>query len=237
MGRELDSEMLRRLQDNYREMSDGELLWRGGEARRFNGCGARGAPRGDGGPEAEGGGCGDGILCGGWKRDPLPKPEVGPEMAKGMVVLTTFYDAIAAGEACDWLEADGMDVDVRDVSQKGGLGTAYGGPPVSLQVIVGARDRERAMRILRQKMGLFPLQEVEEADAVVDDGTVSVVGFFGGARMRTRWRGCWMMRGSGIGWWRNAGGEVEDENAFSLEVREVDMVMAGDVVEKAYGLG
>ncbi len=228
--------MLRRLQDNYREMSDGELLRLAAKPDDLTDA-AHEVLRGE--------------MAGrklkledvardpfaAMERDPLPKPEVGPELAKGMVVLTTFYDAIAAGEACDWLEADGMDVDVRDVSQKGGLGTAYGGPPVSLQVIVGARERDRAMKILREKMGLFPLQEVEEADAVVDDGTVSVVGFFG--RREDADEVARVLDEARI-WHKvtaNPEGSVEEENAFSVEVREVDLVKAGDVVEKAMGLG
>jgi hypothetical protein len=234
MGRELDSEMLRRLQDNYREMSDGELQRLAAKPDELTDA-AREALRGemagrnlkveDAAPAS----------FAGMERDPLPKPEVGAELAKGMVVLTTFYDAIAVGEACDWLEADGMDVDVRDVSQKGGLGTVYGGPPVSLQVIVAGRDRDRAMRILREKMGLFPLQEVEVADAVVDDGTVSAVGYFG--RREDADEVARVLDDARI-WHKvtaNAEGSVEEENAFSVEVREVDLVKAGDVVEKAMG--
>ena len=50
-----------------------------------------------------------------------PEPEMLPEpaakgLAKGMVVLTTFHDAIAAGEACDWLEAE--DVYKRQVQEE-----------------------------------------------------------------------------------------------------------------------
>ena len=236
MGRELDSEMLRRLQENYREMSDGELLRLAAAPEDLTNA-AREVLRGEmaGRKLKLEDAARDPFAA--MERDPLPKPEFGSQSAKGMVVLTTFYDAIAAGEACDWLEADGMDVDVRDVSQKGGLGTVYGGPPVSLQVIVGARDRERAMKILREKMGLFPLQEVEVADAVVDDGTVSVVGFFG--RREDADEVAKVLDDARI-WHRvvaNAEGSVEEENAFSVEVREIDLVKAGDVVEKAMGLG
>jgi hypothetical protein len=35
----------------------------------------------------------------------------------------------------------------------------------------------------------------------------------------------------------NAEGSAEEQNEISLEVREVDLVKAGDVVERAMGLG
>jgi hypothetical protein len=173
------------------------------------------------------------------QREPEMKPEPAAKgLAKGTVVLSTFHDAIAAGEAIDLLEAEGMEIEVRDVAkEQGGGGSFYGGPPVALQVIVQQRDLRRAMAILREKMGLFPGQEVEEADEAVDDGTTAVLGAFGhrsDAEDVAR-----VLEEAGI-WNRivaNAEGRVEDEDCYSLEVKEVDLVRAGEVVEKVWGLG
>jgi hypothetical protein len=165
-----------------------------------------------------------------------PEP-VAKGLAKGMVVLATFHDAIAAGEACDLLEAEGMEIEVRDVAkEQGGGGSFYGGPPVALQVIVQQRDLRRAMAILREKMGLFPGQEVEVADEAIDDGTTTVLGAFGhrsDAEDVAR-----VLEEAGI-WNRiaaNSEGRVEDEDCYSLEVKEVDLVRAGEVVERGLGL-
>jgi hypothetical protein len=166
------------------------------------------------------------------------KPEpVAKGLAKGTVVLTTFNDAIAAGEAIDLLEAEGMEIEVRDVAAaQGGGGSFYGGPPVALQVIVQQRDLRRGMQILREKMGMFPGQEVEEADEAVDDGTTAVLGAFGhrnDAEDVAR-----VLSEAGV-WHRitaNAEGRVEDEDCYSLEVKEVDLVRAGEVVERGLGL-
>jgi hypothetical protein len=90
--------------------------------------------------------------------------------------------------------------------------------------------------ILREKMGLFPLQEVEEADELVDDGTLTALGFFG---KREDGEAVAQALEQARIWHRivaNAEGTAEDENAFSLEVREVDLVEAGEVVEKSMGL-
>ena len=68
---------------------------------------------------------------------------------------------------------------MRDVSDKDTTGGSfYGGPAVALQMIVPGTERERSVKILREKMGLFPLQDVEVADELVDDGTVTAVGYF-----------------------------------------------------------
>jgi hypothetical protein len=171
-----------------------------------------------------------------------PEPEMRPEpaakgLAKGMVVLTTFHDAIAAREACDLLETEGMEIEVRDAaSAHGGSGSFYGGPPVALQVIVQQRELGRAMAILREKMGMFPLQEVEVADEAIDDGTTAVLGAFGhrsDAEDVAR-----VLEEAGV-WHRiaaNEEGSVADEDAYTLEVKEVDLVRAGDVVERGLGL-
>ena len=187
MARELDSELLGRLQRQYGEMSDGELLRLAASAGDLTDM-AQEVLRGEmqsrklkledavGDPFAA-------MERAGLIRDPLPKPEMSTELARGMVALRTFHDAIEAGTACDCLEAEGLEIDVRDVTApNSGLGSMYGGPPVALQLIVRGADRERAMAILRAKMGLFPLQEVEGTDAQVDDGTVATLGALWPAR-------------------------------------------------------
>jgi hypothetical protein len=166
------------------------------------------------------------------------KPEPAAKgLAKGTVVLTTFNDAIAAGEAIDLLEAEEMEIEVRDVAAaQGGGGSFYGGPPVALQVIVQQRDLRRAMDLLQEKMGLFPGQEVEVADEAIDDGTTAVLGAFGhrsDAEDVAR-----VLEEAGV-WHRiaaNADGSVEYEDAYTLEVKEVDLVRAGEVVERAMNL-
>ncbi len=174
----------------------------------------------------------------GAQREPEMKPEPAAKgLAKGTVVLTTFHDAIAAGEACNYLEAEEIEIEVRDVAkEQGGGGSFYGGPPVALQVIVAQRDLRRAMAVLREKMGMFPVQEVEEADEAVDDGTTAVLGAFGhrsDAEDVAR-----VLEEAGI-WNRiaaNAEGSVEDEDAYTLVVKEVDLVRAGELVERGLGL-
>lgn len=238
MARELDSEMLRRLQEQYGEMSDVELvdmaakpadltdvaleLLRGEMTHRgikLDGAVSREDP------------------FSGPVRSPLPKPEFGTKLPDGTVVLITFHDAMATGDACDHLEAEGIEVNVRDVSVKDPAGGSfYGGPPVALEVIVPGVDRARAVGILREKMGLFPLQEVEEADELVDDGTVSALGFFG--RREDAEAVATVLEDARV-WHRivaNPEGTVEDENAYSVEVREIDLVKAGNLVEKSMGL-
>jgi hypothetical protein len=230
MARELDSEMLRRLQESYGEMSDGELLGLAAKPEDLTEV-AQEVMRGE---MTRRGIKLDGMVP---REDARPKPQFGTKLPDGRVVLMTFHDAMAAGEACDWLEEDGIEVDVRDVSDKSsGGGSFYGGPPVALEVIVPSGDRVRAVTILREKMGLFPLQEVEQADAVVDDGTVAVLGYF--ARREDAEEVARVLGEVGI-WNRvtaNPEGNAQDESAWTLEVREVDLVKAGEVVEKAMGL-
>lgn len=233
MGRELDSQVLGRLQEHYRGMSDGELLRIAARPEDLTEM-AREVMRGEmTGRRLKMEEAAAGPFTA-MEQDPMPK--FGTKLADGMVVLTTFHDAMEAGEACDWLEKEEMEVDVRDVSVRDGVGTLYGGAPVALQVIVGARDRERAMKILRGKMGLFPLQEVEEADPVVDDGTVATLGLFG--RREDADEVARVLDDARV-WHRvtaNVEGSAAEENAWTLEVREIDLVKAGELVEKAMGL-
>src|ERR1035441_8326565 len=122
MARELDSEMLRRLQEQYREMSDRELLGMAAKPADLTDF-ALEVLRGEithRGLKLDSDAAGSAfnpIL--GAVGDPLPKPQFGTKLADGSVVLMTFHDAMAAGDACDLLGVSGIEVNVRDVSEIG----------------------------------------------------------------------------------------------------------------------
>jgi hypothetical protein len=238
MGRDLDSEMMRRLRESYGEMSDGELLGLAAKPEDLTDF-AREVLRGEmtrRGIDLDGMAARDDPFSGA-ARGVVAKPEFGRKLPDGSVVLMTFHDAIAAGVACDWLEADGLEVDVRDAAARNARGRSLlDGLPVALEVIVPGKDRARAVVVLREKMGLFPLQEVEEPDAEVDDGTVSALGYFG--RRGDAEEVARVLEEAGV-WHRvtaNSEGTVEDENAYSVEVREIDQAKAVEMVEKAMEL-
>jgi len=156
---------------------------------------------------------------------------------RGDVALMVFYDAIDAGRACEFLEEREIDFEMQDVSKpRSMLGVLEMSPPVSLRLVVRAADRERAMAILRETMGLFPLQEVEVADEAVDDGAVNTVGNFG--RREDAEDVARVLEDAGI-WHQivaNPEGTVENEDCYALEVREIDLVRAGEVVERGMEL-
>jgi hypothetical protein len=236
MARELDSELLGRLQRQYGEMSDGELLRLAASAGDLTDF-AREAMRGE--MQSRHLQVGSDPFAGAGTFAPQREPEPPPVkvLAKGMVPLIVFHDAIEAGQACDCLEAEGLEIDVRDVTApNSGLGSMYGGPPVALQLIVRGADRERAMAILREKMGLFPLQEVEGTDAQVDDGTVATLGTFG--RREDADEVARVLEEARI-WHRvvaDPEGSAANDDAWLVEVKEIDQVKAGDVVERAMNL-
>src|SRR5665213_636257 len=112
-------------------------------------------------------------------RDSLPKLQPAAPLEPGKTALITLYDAIEAGKACAFLEDGEITIELRDVSQTQGRGSDWGGPPIALQIIVDRREHDRAVQLLREKMGLFPIEEIAEPDAIEDDGTVATVGQFG----------------------------------------------------------
>jgi hypothetical protein len=158
----------------------------------------------------------------------------GGAMKHGEIMLMVFHDAIDAGQACEFLEEREVDFEMRDVAEKQtGMRGFDSPPPVALGLVVAKADRERAMAVLREKMGLFPLQEVEEADELVDDGTLSTLGDF--ARREEAEEIARVLDEARI-WHRistNPEGTVQNEDCYTLEVREVDLMRAGAVVEKA----
>jgi hypothetical protein len=246
MARELDSGMLRRLQENYSVMSDGELqamaakpddltdmaleILRGEMTRRrldavqpVDTIEAREMPDGFGGdPFAS--------LS---MRPTWGKPENVAER-KGWVSLMVFYDAIELGRACDFLDEQ-IEFEIHDRSKPPSALTPFQ-RPVEMDLQVQQVDQQRAMATLREKMGLFPLQEVEMADAPLDDGTVTTLGDFGhraDAEEVAR-----VLEQANL-WHRivaNEEGTIETEDLFRLQVREIDLMAAGEVVEKAMDL-
>jgi hypothetical protein len=256
MAFERESEILQRLQSHYGEMADGELLavnpedltdlavevLRGERSRR--GLKAEAPPEGSMGSrwgfqerEREAAGAVTGrdlpsVILGSQPTLDMAQPE-NSGVGAGETLLGSFHDAIEVGQACGFLEANEVPFRIEDVAKpRSGIGV-YDSPPVALNLIVGKADRERAMSILRQKMGLFPLQEVEEADAAVDDGTVATLGDFG---RREDADGVGRILDDARIWHRitaNPEGTVENEDCYTLVVREIDLVRAGDVVEKA----
>lgn len=259
MAYELDSEMLQRLQSHYGAMADGELLELAAKPEDLTDA-AREVMRGEMArrnlkvevPESlptgsrwrtqeearelwpESSSLPSAILGSGPTLDSA-QPE-GGEVRPGESLLGRFHDAIEVGRACEFLEANEVRFRIEDVAKPRSGSGAYDSPPVALNLIVDKVDRELAMAILRREMGLFPLQEVDEADAPVDDGTVGILGSFG---HRADAENVAQVLDKERIWHRivaNPEGTVENEDAFTLEVREVDLVPAGEVVEKAMGL-
>jgi len=253
MAFERESETLQRLQSHYGEMSDGELLAVNPEdltdmaAEVLRGERARRGLKPEAPPEASMGSrwAFQERAPEAWPKAAMPAAILGSQPTLDMAqpensgvgaretLLGSFHDAIEVGQACEFLEANEVPFRIEDVAKpRSGIG-GYDSPPVALNLIVGKADRERAMAILRQKMGLFPLQEVEQADAAVDDGTVATLGDFG---RREDADGVGQILDDARIWHRitaNPEGTVENEDCYTLVVREIDLVRAGDVVGKA----
>lgn len=160
------------------------------------------------------------ILGSGPRLDALEESE-----HPGESFLYVFYDAFKAGQACEALEAVEMWFRIEDVAKEN--------TPVALRLSVRMQDHERAVAVMRRELGLFPLREVAEPDAMVDDGTVSQVAYFGSreeaefAAEALQRRGIWNRVTT------NPEGSVENEDAWVVEVKEMDLVRAGDVVIEA----
>jgi hypothetical protein len=258
MAQQMESEIWGRLQAHYREMSDEELLQmaaapgeltdvaqqvlRGEMASRSlrleSGAGSTETRRWasdafEGTSRISGTTVPKAIVGAGPELD-SPETEssgAGP----GEVSLRTFHDAFEVGRACESLEGNGVPFRLEDVSEEMARTRGDGYAAVALNLIVEKSNRERAVAVLRKEMGLFPVQEVAEPDAMIDDGTVSQVGYFGGREDADEIAR--VLEEAGI-WHRvvaNPDGAAETEDAWVVEVREVDLMRAGDVVEKALG--
>jgi len=141
---------------------------------------------------------------------------------EGMSSLISFYDGIELGKACDLLEEAGMEPSIEPVG-----GDAMTGVPPRYEVWLDTEDIEAAKTLLRAKMGLFPLAEVDgEAPAT---GLVGVFPMSGDAEVARE-----LLAEAGI-----AATVVADEETEEWEVRVApeEQERAIEVVASGMGLG
>ena len=165
---------------------------------------------------------------------PIGEPVL--EDVDGGVVLTIFRDTVEASRVCERFEEHGIPFEMRDRSRLGSVSGVYAGQPVAMELVVSRADRQRALVALDQAMAPFRRREAEGTEELVDDGTVSIVGEF--ARREDAEEVGRILDDARM-WHRivtNPEGSVEDENLFALEVREIDLMRAGELVEKAMDL-
>jgi hypothetical protein len=166
----------------------------------------------------------------------LPVAEPTLEEVDGGVVLTIFRDTLEASHVCACFEEQGIPFEMRDRSRLGSVSGFYAGQPVAMALVVNKSDRERGLVALDQAMSPFRRREAEGTEELIDDGTVSIVGDF--ARREDAEKFGRILDGARM-WHRivaNPEGSVEDENLFALEVLEIDLMRAGELVEKAMDL-
>jgi hypothetical protein len=94
------------------------------------------------------------------------------EMA-GLAELISFMDGHELGRAVGFLKEAEIAFELRTASED-----ALKGAPPSFHILVKPQKVEEGQSLLRETMGLFPLQEVSEQDADLDDGTLQELGSF-----------------------------------------------------------
>jgi hypothetical protein len=93
--------------------------------------------------------------------------------ADGLTTLISFYDGMYLAQACEILEAEGIEPVIEPIA-----GDAMSGVPPRFEVWLNQDQIERAQALLRLKMGLFPVAEVEGGGGVDPEVMDGVVGTF-----------------------------------------------------------
>jgi hypothetical protein len=96
----------------------------------------------------------------------------GGETRLGLTSLVSFYDGMQLSQACETLGAAGISPAVHEIEGDATVGTAS-----RFEIWVDAKDVERGKAALRERLGLFPEAEGDEAFdaeslAEVSDGVV-----------------------------------------------------------------
>lgn len=97
--------------------------------------------------------------------------EPGGEVRDGMAELVTFFDGHELTRGCEALEAAGILPEIRPRE-----GNALTGSPSWFEVWVAEAEVVKAQGVLREKLGLFPLAEVESSsrDAAAEEEMESI---------------------------------------------------------------
>lgn len=134
----------------------------------------------DAGPEIEpqletGFGAGvPGILPGGaaMMEQALEPAEPSADPRNGMSRLISFYDGLELSKACGFLEGGEIEPVIEPIA-----GDALSGVPPRFEVWLETDELEAAKVLLRAKMGLFPLAEVDDEE-FTDQPVTGLVGVF-----------------------------------------------------------
>ena len=102
----------------------------------------------------------------------LEPAEPSAEPKYGMSRLISFYDGIELSKACGYLEDGEIDPVIEPIA-----GDALSGVPPRFEVWLETGDLEAAKTLLRTKMGLFPLAEVDDEEFTGQPAT-GLVGVF-----------------------------------------------------------
>ena len=154
--------------------------------------------------------------------------EHGGERRDGMVRLITFFDGIELTRACEALEAEDFDFALEPMERDD-----MSGAPTSFGMWVEEPDRTAAEDVLRRKMGLFPLPEVEGEDGVAYDDSPMTLGEFESREEAERVRQ--MLAGAGIESVLDSGDDADGKTEHSVEVKGTDLERGLRVVEAGLG--
>jgi hypothetical protein len=164
-------------------------------------------------------------------------PLQGVRLSGNESALWMFRDAFQASEAIRVLTEAGIWHRVADESRAAGEGM-QSQVLLGLVVVVQSTDYEAAVALMREKMGLFPLAEVEgaaQSHLTGMEGTVLVSMFDREEALVV----AEALGRAGISyWWRDGRQEVDelpDEETVAIEVRGERLVDAVKVVEERLG--
>ena len=145
---------------------------------------------------------------------------------KGMTSLISFYDGIELSKACGILEDAGLEPSIEAVD-----GDAQTGVPPRYEVWLDAGDIEAGKSLLRAKMGLFPLAEVD-ADGAEDYEPQGIVGVFDTEAEAAEVRDLLVAQGMGA----RTEYSADNEN-YQVRVQPEEQERAVAIVAQGMGLG
>ena len=154
------------------------------------------------------------------------EPDADPR--NGMSRLISFYDGIELSKACGFLEDAQIDPVIEPIA-----GDALSGVPPRFEVWLETDEIEQAKTLLRAKMGLFPLAEMDadDADENFVEKATGLVGIFESVEEADEIKN--LLVGDGL---TATVAEDEDEGMWRVTVAPEDQEKAIAVVAGEFGL-